>query len=536
MVTSSRQSAVPLDIVRTDSSINVQQGLVRESTLHQYSRAGMKRSAITFAGVVLTLSAGLLTLVGCRSVGPDYAQPTTSTPAEWNTPLKSGLSPAAADPQTLSQWWRVFNDSILSGLMERARVGSLDVRQAEARVREARAQRGLAEAGFFPVISVNGSAVRINSSEESGIGGNRNLFSTGFDARWELDLFGGKRRAQEAASATWQAQQEALQDVLVSLFAEVAFNYVNVRSIQTQISITESNLATQSESCDVARWRYEAGLATRLDVDQARLSLEKTRSDVPKLRTALAQTKHRLAVLVGEPPGALDELLAEPRPIPVAPIEVAVGIPADMLRHRPDVRRAERTLAAQTAQIGVATAARYPNFSLRGTSGWESLFLDTLFDAGARSAQTGINATWTLFDAGRVRRNIDMQTARQEQAQDIYEATVLVALADVEDTLEAYANGHVRRKSLAAAADAAQSAFDLARNQYSAGVIGFQMMLEAQRSLLLVQSQLASSDLEVASSLIRLYKALAGGWAAIPPAASEINVKELEMRHDQSEH
>lgn len=496
----------------------------------------LKRSAVAFAGAALIFAAGPLPLAGCRSVGPDYTQPQTSTPAEWKTPLASGLSAAAVDQQTLSRWWQVFNDPILSDLMERARSGSLDLRQAEARVREARAQHGQAEAGFYPLISVNGSATRINSSEELGLGGNRNLFSTGFDARWEVDLFGGKRRAQEAANASWQTQQEALRDVLVSLFAEVAFNYVTVRSYQAQLAIAESSLAAQVESYDVARWRHEAGLATKLDEDQARLNLERTRSDIPKVRTALAQTKHRLAVLMGLPPGALDDVLAEPRPIPVAPIAVAVGIPADMVRRRPDVRRAEWNLAAQTAHIGVATAALYPNVSLRGTSGWESLFLDTLFNSGARSAQTGVNATWTFFDGGRSRRNVEIQTARQEQARSNYEVTVLAALTDVEDTLEAYANGQLRRKSLLAAVDAAQSAYDLARNQYHAGIIGFQVLLDVQRSLLLVQNQLASSDLEVAFSLIRLYKALAGGWTSAPPAAGENNAKYLEMRHEQSGH
>ena len=496
----------------------------------------MKRTTNTSAVMSLLFSVSLIPLAGCLSVGPDYEQPKTSTPAEWNARMTSGLSPAVANPQTLSRWWTVLNDPILTDLMERARAGNRDLRQAEARVREARAQRGMAKADLFPSISANGSAVRARSSEETGLGGTGNLFTPGFDAGWELDVFGGKRRALEAASATWQAQQENLHDVLVSLFAEVAFDYVNVRSYQTQLAITESNLVAQTESHDLARWRHEAGLATQLDMDQARLNLEQTRADIPALRTALEQTKHRLAILLGQTPGALDELLAEPHPVPVAPVEVAVGVPADVLRNRPDVRRAERNLAAQTAQIGVAKAARYPNFSLLGSIGWESRVFDTLFSSGARTAQAGASTALTLFDAGRIRRNIDVQTARQEQALNLYEGAVLIALGDVEDALVAYANGHVRRQSLAAAVEAAQSAFDLARNQYAAGIIGFQTMLDAQRSLLLVQNQLVSGDADVTSSLIRLYKALGGGWNSTPPAAHEKNVKKAEIPHDQSKH
>ncbi len=477
---------------------------------------------------------GLLLLTGCMTVGPDYKRPKTVTPTNWSTDLSAGLRAAPADSQTLEHWWVVLNDQVLSNLMERAWAGNLDVRQAEARLRESRAQRGVAKAELFPTISANGSASRTRSSEQLSGGSTSqgspsltaNHFANSFDASWELDLFGGKRRSLEAATATVQANQEDLRDVLVSLFAEVALNYVEVRSYQTRLSITEANLAAQSETYDITRWRHEAGLTTQLDMDQARRSLEQTRADIPSLRTNLEQAKYRLAVLLGQPPGALKELLAESKPVPVTPAEIAVGVPADLLRRRPDVRSAERKLAAQTAQIGVAAAELYPKFTLSGSIGLEALQYANLYTAGARTAQVLASAAWTLFDGGRIRQKIAVETALQEQALSFYEATVLTALKDVENALIAYANEQTRRQALAEAVKSGQSAFDLARNQYTSGIVDFQTVLDTQRSLLSVQEQLAISDAEITSNLIRLYKALGGGWTSLtaPPATANTNL------------
>jgi len=479
----------------------------------------MKRQVITRICLTAALSAGLLLLGGCKTAGPDYKKPQTPMPPSWSSGLEAGLIATAAAPQTLERWWAVLDDPVLAELMERARLGNLDVRQAEARLREARAQRGAAQADRFPTLSVGGSASTARSSEEAGSGQASNHFSNVFDASWELDLFGKKRRALEAAEATLQASEEDLRDVLVSLFAEVALNYVEVRSYQTRLGITEANLTVQGETYDLTRWRHQAGLTTQLDVEQARLSLEQTRATVPTLRTSLEQAKHRLAVLLGQPPGALKNTLAAPGAIPVTPLEVAVGIPADVLRRRPDVRRAERKLAAQTAQVGVAEASRYPSFSLSGSIGLESLAFGMLYTAAAQTAQAAASATWTLFDGGRIRRNIEIQTALQEEALGLYEAAVLTALQDVEDALVAYANEQTRRRSLSEAAQAGQSAFDLARDQYTSGLIDFQTVLNTQQSLLSAQDQLASSKAEVTSNLIRLYKALGGGWTSLPSTA-----------------
>ncbi len=477
----------------------------------------MKGASPTVRGsAALVLSCSLLLVGGCRSVGPNYTPPNTTTPTNWSASATAGVTTSPASPETLSYWWAQLNDPILSDLMERARAGNLDVRQAEARLRAARAQRGVSKAALFPNVAATASASRNRGSGQSGA--TDNLFANGFDASWEMDVFGKKRRVLESADATMQASQEAVSDALVSLFAEVALNYVEVRSDQLLIALTETSLATRAETCDITRWRHEAGLTTQLDVDQAQLSLEQARADLPTLRTSLEKGQHRLAVLMGQPPGRLKELLADPKAIPAPPLDIAVGVPADVLRRRPDIRQAERKLAAQTAQIGVAQAARYPDFSLLGSIGIESLSLGTLYNAGARTAQAAANATWTLFDGGSLRQAVQVQTALQEEALSLYEATVLTALEDVENALLAYANEQARRRALQAAVQAGQSAFELARDQYTSGLVDFQTVLDMQRTLLSVQDQLIASDAEVTANVIRLYKALGGGWNSRSPA------------------
>ena len=467
--------------------------------------------------LVASLALLLLLLAGCATVGPDYVPPEVSASAKWTAELEGGLNAEQIDPQTLAHWWPTLNDPILSNLIERAVAGNLDLKEAQARVREARARRGISQADRFPTIEATGSASRKRSSEETGSGETRELYAAGFDASWELDLFGGIRRSVEAAEAELQASEEDLRDVLVTLLAEVALNYIEVRSFKTRLSIAEANLDAQEETHNLTQWRFQAGLTTQLDVEQAKSNLEQTRSHIPTLETGLEQAGNRLAVLLGEQPGFLKEALAEPKTIPVGALEVAVGVPADVLRRRPDVRKAERQLAAQTAQVGVATADLYPKFSLIGSIGLEALSLANLFSSAARTSAIGSNIGWTIFDTGRIRQNIKVQTALQEQALFQYEAAVLAALEEVENTLVAYADQQVRRRSLVEASQAARRAAALAQTQYSSGLIDFQVVLDAQRSLLSLQDQLASSDAEVTSNLITLYKALGGGWTSLVP-------------------
>ena len=461
----------------------------------------------------LVLSLGLLlclSLAGCL-VGPNYQPPKPSLPESWSV---KGASHEPVNSVTLARWWMVFNDPLLSDLLMRMSQGNLDLRQAQARLREARARRGLAEAGLFPTLTAKGSVSQTGSSEQAGIGGTAEFFSNKVDASWEIDVFGKLRRGIEAADATLQASEVDLKDVLISLYAETALNYVNLRSFQARLAITETQLVAQQNTLQLTEWRFQAGLTTQLDIDQARLNVESTRATLPVLRSGLEQAQHQLAVLLGQSPGALKPLLNSVQAIPVAPSVISLGLPADLLRQRPDVRRAERKLAAQTAQIGVAQAARYPNFTLTGFIGVESLAAANLYSASAKAFQMAVNGALILFDAGRLRRNIDIQTALQEQALALYEATLLQAQRDVENALVAWIQEQERRDNLHLAVIAGESALQLAESQYVAGTIDFLRVLDTQRSLLTVQNQLASSKAEVAANVIRLYKALGGGWEA----------------------
>ncbi|MCE5272946.1 efflux transporter outer membrane subunit [bacterium] len=475
----------------------------------------------TASGLTAFLAAVLLT--GCAAVGPKYVRPTDTVSAQWHSGPDSSLAFGEADPQALAQWWNALGDPELSGLVERAVKGNRDLRQAEARVREARARRGASQASLLPTLDASGSASRSQSSKKTGGGATRNMFQAGFDAGWELDLFGGTRRSVEASTADLQASQEDLHDVLVSLVAEVALNYTELRTYQTRLSVAEQNLAAQSETYQLARWRAQAGLSDELAVEQARYNLESTRSQIPTLQTGLEGALNRLAVLLGEQPGALHSELEQRGTIPVTPLSVAVGIPADMLRRRPDIRHAERQLAAQTARVGVAKADLYPKLSLSGSIGLEALSLDNLFTSGSRAASGSSLISWPIFRGGSIRKNIQVQSALQEQYLAAYESSVLGAVEEVENALTAYAKEQKRRQSLSAAAAAAGKAADLARQEYEAGLTDFSSILEAQRSLLSFQDQLAQSDGAVTSDLISLYKALGGGWTSLAPETSGLS-------------
>ncbi len=467
----------------------------------------------------LAIGASLLA-AGCATVGPDYIRPEVSTPKEWSAATGGGKISGQQDARTLANWWSTLSDAELSSLIERAVRGNLDVREAKARVREARARRGVSAANRFPTVNAGGSASDSRSSKETGSGTWNDLYTAEFDATWELDLFGGKKRAVEAAQADLEASEEDRYNVLVTLTGEVALNYVEVRSFQARLAVAEANRDAQQETYQITRWRFEAGLTTQLDVEQAKSNLEQTRAQVPTLQTGLEAAKNRLSVLLGKHPGTLDKELSERKSIPTTSFEIAVGVPAEVLRNRPDVRKAERQLAAQTARIGVATADLYPKLSLTGSIGIEALSAKDLFSSGNRTYGISLPITWNIFDAGRVRKNIEVQNALQEQALIQYEAAILSALKEVENAFTAYAQEQIRRQSLFEAMQAAQRAIDLAQSQYASGLVDFQVVLDAQRSLLSVQDQLAVSEAEVTSDLIRLYKALGGGWTPMSPAAA----------------
>jgi NodT family efflux transporter outer membrane factor (OMF) lipoprotein len=460
---------------------------------------------------------------GCAAVGPNYATPEIALKKEWHAELMNGLTAKATNLSELRNWWEVFNDPVLSDLMGRAIARNLDLKQAGSRVRQARANRVIARVDLYPTVDATGSYNKSRSSKDTGGANESDLYSAGLDADWELDVFGGVRRNVEAAQGDLEASREDLRDVLVSLVAEVGLNYVDVRTYQARLAVAEKNLAAQLETYQLTKYRNTAGLTTELAVQQARYNAESTRSQIPSLRTGLEEALNRMAVLLGEQPGAIHENLAQPKSIPVPPLETAVGVPADILRQRPDVRRSERELAAQTARVGAAVADLYPRFTLSGSIGLDALTFSGLFSGSNRSMSFGPNISFPVFNAGSIRSNIEVQSALQEEALSVYELSVLNALEEVENALTAYAQEQDRRRSLIEAADAARQAAALAEDQYNAGLSDFDSVLDAQRSLLTFQDELAESDGTVTSNLIRLYKALGGGWTPLSLEAASID-------------
>jgi len=465
----------------------------------------------------------VLAVAGC-TVGPDFQKPQPSMPEQWGELPQTGVAPGE---EPIVRWWSVFRDPVLDSLIEEAVRSNLDLRLARTRIREARAQRGIVAADLYPAVDVTGSYDRLRRSENvsgaqgtstgdlesaSGSGDARDLFLAGFDAGWEIDIFGGLRRSVEAADASVAAAEENHRDVLVTLLAEVARNYLEVRGNQKRISIARANMEIQRKTLELTRGRFEAGLGSKLEIAQAEAQLTTTESQIPALETSMKQAIHRLGVLLGQQPTSLAPRLLEEADIPPAPPEVPVGLPSDLLRRRPDVRQAEWELAAATARIGVATADLFPKFSLTGLAGLSSADAGDFFDGGSRFWSVGPVIRWPIFDAGRIRANIQVQNARQEQALVAYENTVLRSLEEVENALVAYSKEHAVRSSLIRAVDANSTAMEISTELFSKGLVDFLNVLQAQGALSLSQDLLVRSDQRISTSLVSLFKALGGGW------------------------
>jgi multidrug efflux system outer membrane protein len=463
-------------------------------------------------------------LTGCASVGPDYAPPSGNAPATWHH-VAATSQPATPVMATgdLSQWWQGFNDPLLTQLIAEALQASPDLRSAQARLREARARSGVARADYYPSLSASANASRNKSSAQVGSGGTRELYDAGFDASWEVDVFGGVRRSVEASQAEVAAAVAGLEDTQVSLAAEVATNYVDVRALQARLRIARDNLASQSETLQLTDWRAQAGLVSVQDVEQARSNREQTRAQIPILEAGIAAAVHNLDVLLGLNPGTLHPRLDPEAGLPTLPAEIAVGIPADTLRQRPDVRVAERQLAAATARVGEAKAAMYPSFRLSGSIGLEALTAGALGDSGATFSSLLGGITAPIFEGGRLRSQVEVQDAVREQAQVTYEQAVLGALRDVENALVDLSHNRDRSEALSNALDAARLANLLAQRRYAAGLIDFQTVLDTDRSVLTLEDSLAGTRADVVRDVIRLYKSLGGGWS--PTAASAVPAK-----------
>lgn len=467
-------------------------------------------NSISTACALIVAAAVLLT--GCATVGPNYAPPAVSMPETWSgsTPQEASR---IADPAKLAEWWTTLDDPVLTRLIERAIQNNLDLKKALARLEEYRARRGAARADLTPTVSVSGAGSSSRSSEASGSGQTHESYSLGVDASWELDLFGSARRSVEAAQADYEATREDLHDVLTSLVAETATAYVQLRTDQKRLAAAEENLRIQTDTLQLTAWRYESGLAGALDMESATYNLESTRSQIPALQAQAEEMKNRLAVLLGEWPGSLTDELSPTAPIPTAALQMAVGIPADLLRRRPDIRRAERELAAQTARVGAAEADLYPKLTLQGSLGFEALAVTSLINPANLASSLGAGVLWTAFKGGALRQTVKVQSALQEQALIAYESAVLSALEDVENALVNLAKENERRESLAKAVESAKTSVELSLHEYESGLVDFQTVLNAQKSLTSFQDNLAASDGAMTVDLISLYKALGGGWA-----------------------
>ncbi len=469
--------------------------------MRSHWRSGLRR----LGAVVLALG-----LAGC-TVGPDYHPPRPAVPQSWH--LADGRT-AVRGRVHLARWWRRFRDPVLDSLIARAARGNLGLKEAVARVKEARAALGVALGRELPALDAQGAYTRQRGSENdlSPGGVTTSRYSAEMDASWEIDLFGRVRRAVEAARAEYQASREDRRDVLVSLYAEVARSYFTVRTLQARLAAARKNISSQRETLRLTRVRFKNGLAAALDVAQAESVLASSQAELPPLEMALHQAMNACAILLGLPPGSLHAELSRPRPIPTPPPRVAVGIPADILRQRPDVRRAERRLAAATARIGVATADLYPTLTLTGTLGLAAGDLGKLWRGDSHFYTFGPSLFWKIFDAGRIRSRIKVADARTEQALYAYQQAVLEALGEVEDALVACSRGRARVAALERTVAAARRTLELAVRLYKDGLTDFQSVLDAQRSLFAYDNQLAQARGDFSLAVVRLYKALGGGW------------------------
>ena len=466
------------------------------------------------------ISGTALALSACAA-GPDYRAPQPAAlgvPAGYyGQPVGGALSDA-----DLASWWTRLDDPVLSVLVDQAVASNLDIVQAQARLRQARESLAQANAAFLPQLNASGSGGRNYSSRgsssrvidgnvvSSGSGNWSGSYNVGANASWQIDLFGELSRSAQAARADLAASGYDLANVRMTIIAELVTNYVQARLAQEQLRIARESQTVQKDNYDIAHWRLQAGLVSSLDAEQARAQLAQTNATIPQLEASLRGSLNRIAVLTGQAPGEATRTLETPQPIPAASTQIAIGIPADTLRQRPDVRSAERALAAATARIGVAQAQLYPSLGISGNIGTNATAFKNLFDI--ITGGVFANVAQVIFDGGRLASQVRSQKAATDGAFAAYKQSVLTALEDVENAMASLASARTRKAEFTIAYEASNNAAILARSQYQAGLIDFQTLSTSETTLLNARNSLAAAQSDEVLSLAQLYNALGGGW------------------------
>jgi outer membrane protein, multidrug efflux system len=463
-------------------------------------------------GVILFALLGMV--ASCTPVGPNYQRKDPVVPASFGSLEKGITTGEAPESEALRFWWKILRDPILNSLMDRAVSGNPDIRIAQARVRQARALSLVSSSRLLPEGGVTGAYERARSTEPASFGGDRqnNLFLADFDASWEIDIFGGLRRGVEAAEADLEASGDALRDTLVTLQGEVARNYLVYRGLQLRLDIARQTAYIRRENVEITEARARGGFVSELDLARARAELATAESIVPSLENGLFAALHRLGILLGQEPLSLASELAAFAALPHIPGDLPAGMPSDLLRRRPDIRGAERQVAAATARIGVSTAELFPKFSLTGAFGFRSTNFDTFSQDGSNFWNIGPSVRWPILNFKRILAGIDFTRAVRDETLARYERTVLLSLEEVENSLINLSREKRRIEALTEAVRSNQLAVELAMERYVAGLQTYLAVIDAQSALYTAQDELAQSRQNLTLSFVSLYKALGGGW------------------------
>ncbi|MDA9155566.1 efflux transporter outer membrane subunit [Methylophilaceae bacterium] len=466
----------------------------------------------------------ILFLVSCKAVGPDYeGAPELEVPENWDNQLNNEFIEASVSQ---TQWWTLFNDPVLNDLISRAAVDNLDAKISLARVEVARANLGIAEGAKLPALDGLGDVSEKSKSKSVSGDTDTDIYSSiGLDISWEIDIFGYLRRSIEAADAQLDRSVERYRDVIVILYAEIANNYVALRTAQERLQYALENVKSQKDTLRIVNARYEAELVSEVDLLQSEQNLAAAQSNIPLFYARINELSNSLAILLGKNPGTLNSELKQSYGIPHVPEKIVVQVPREILRQRPDIREAERLLAQETAEVGIAAAEEYPRFNLNGTFGYDSKEFDNQFSSDSRYWSFGPNFRWNIFDGGATQAAIEVQDAQVEEARVNYEKRVLKAFEEVENAIKSYKEEKQRNASLNVSVSAAKKVNKITLARYTSGLIDFQEVQDAERVIFFQEDDLAKSNGNLVQFIIQLYKAMGGGWEDTK-TATEIIVNE----------